>query len=78
MIEIHYSDVIKDISIMMWLGKNPRSGWEEYGSPSLDFGGAPGTNFSCGAFLRGILRCCAPQALAPQKSPAKRTEQLEG
>jgi len=48
--------------------------WEEYGSPSLDIGGAPGTIFFCGAFLRGILRGLAPQALAPQKSPAKRTE----
>ena len=49
--------------------KNPGASWVEYGSPSLNFCGAPGTNFFCGAFLRGILRGCAPQALAPQKAP---------
>ena len=27
--------------------------------------------FFCGAFLRGILRCLAPEALAPQKAPQK-------
>jgi len=69
MIEIPYSDVIKDISFIIWPGQKPRSG-EEYGSPSLDFGGAPGTIFSfCGVLLRGILRGWAPQALAPQKAP---------
>jgi len=50
-------------------GKKPRSSCEEYGSPSLDFYGAPGANFFCGALLRGCLRGWAPQALAPQKAP---------
>jgi len=35
----------------------------------IAFCGAPGTNFVCGAFLRGILRGCASQALALQKAP---------
>jgi len=35
------------------------------------FARAPGTNFVCGALLRGILRGLAQQALAPQKALVK-------
>jgi len=69
MIEIPYSDVIKDISIIIWPGKNPGSGWKEYGSPSLDFcGAALGTIFFCGAF-RGAFCGAAPRKLYPRKKP---------
>jgi len=51
------------------VGQKTPERWEEYGSPSLDFCGAPGTYFFCGAFLRGILRGWAPQALVPQQAP---------
>jgi len=49
--------------------ENAPPSWKEYGSPSLDFCRPHGTNFFWGAFLRGILRGCAPQALAPQEAP---------
>jgi len=84
MIEIPYSDVIKDVShvltepyshvikhvsIITWPGKNPRS-WEEYRSPSLDFCGAPGTIL----FARlSCVACCGaePRKLYPRKKPRK-------
>jgi len=42
---------------------------EGIGSPSLDFGVGVGTICFGGAFLLGMLRGCAPQAIAPQKAP---------
>ena len=65
-----YSGGIKEISIMIWLGKNRRStSWEEFGSQSLNF---------CGAILFARLSAWhfagpSPASFSPAKSPANQS-----
>jgi len=62
--EILYSDVIKDISFMIWPGKNRRS--ELGGIWESEFG------FLRGNFLCGALHGAFPHKLWPHEKPRER------